>query len=120
MERLFTADEANELVPQLTELLTRLQKAHTEIAAAGRQTQRRVSSNGATPSNPATDAGAEYTRLLDDITDLGVVVRDPATGLIDFPAERDGEPIYLCWRLGEDGIGFWHGRDTGFAGREPL
>jgi hypothetical protein len=120
VERLFTAAEATALLPQLTELLTRLQAASAEVASAGRKTQRRVSSNGATPAHPAAEAGAEVARTLGEITDLGVVVRDPTTGLIDFPAERDGEPIYLCWRLGEDGIGFWHPRDTGFAGREPL
>jgi hypothetical protein len=39
---------------------------------------------------------------------------------VDFAANREGEPVYLCWRLGEDHIGYWHARDTGFMGREPL
>jgi hypothetical protein len=49
-----------------------------------------------------------------------VVVRDPSTGLVDFPAERDGEPVYLCWRLGEDEVAHWHDRDSGFSSRQPL
>ena len=46
--------------------------------------------------------------------------RDPATGLIDFLSELDGEDCYLCWRLGEEDIGYWHGTDEGFGNRKPL
>ena len=48
------------------------------------------------------------------------ILRDPDSGLVDFASERDGEQIYLCWRLGEERIAFWHPRDTGFMGRRPL
>ncbi|HUX86133.1 MAG TPA: DUF2203 family protein [Chloroflexota bacterium] len=41
-------------------------------------------------------------------------------GLVDFPAERDGRVVYLCWRRGEDQIHYWHELDAGFAGRQPL
>ena len=49
-----------------------------------------------------------------------IVLRDIATGLLDFPALAAGRPVWLCWHLGEDRIGFWHGTDEGFAGRRPL
>jgi len=49
-----------------------------------------------------------------------IVLRDIGTGLLDFPALAAGRPIWLCWRLGEDRIEFWHGTDEGFAGRKPL
>ena len=52
--------------------------------------------------------------------DRGIVVRDIEQGLIDFPGLRGGRQIYLCWRLGEDAVNFWHDRETGFAGRQPL
>ena len=48
------------------------------------------------------------------------MLRDVERGLIDFPAIRDGQEIYLCWLLDEDEIGFWHEPDAGFAGRQPL
>jgi hypothetical protein len=64
--------------------------------------------------------GDELSRVVAEIGGLGVVVRDPSTGLVDFPAERDGEPVYLCWRLGEDEVAHWHDRDSGFSGRKPL
>ena len=120
MERIFSEEEANSLLPQLTDLLMQLQRAHTELRATERTAQRRASSNGAVTSALASDATAEYMRLLGAINTLGILVRDPESGLIDFPAVRHGDPIYLCWRLGEAGVGFWHPRDTGFTGREPL
>jgi hypothetical protein len=49
-----------------------------------------------------------------------IVLRDIATGLLDFPALAAGRPVWLCWRLGEDRVGYWHGTDEGFAGRKPL
>lgn len=52
--------------------------------------------------------------------ELGIVLRDISSGLVDFPAERDGEPIYLCWRRGENRVDHWHDRESGFAGRQPI
>jgi hypothetical protein len=51
---------------------------------------------------------------------MGVEIKDLGTGLVDFRTERDGMVVYLCWRLGEDPIRYWHELDTGFAGRKPL
>ena len=50
----------------------------------------------------------------------GVELKDPATGLLDFPALRDGAAIYLCWRYNEPQVAFWHPIETGFAGRRPI
>ena len=52
--------------------------------------------------------------------EVDLIVRDVESGLVDFAAMRDDEAVYLCWRLGEPSIGFWHPRDTGFGGRQPL
>jgi hypothetical protein len=48
------------------------------------------------------------------------LLRDPETGLVDFPGEREGERIYLCWRLGEDAVGHYHGERGGYSRRKPL
>src|SRR5690348_497188 len=65
-------------------------------------------------------AHAELRETVARFTDQGVQVKDLDSGLIDFPALVDGEPALLCWRVGEDRIGFWHTVDGGFAGRRPL
>ncbi len=57
---------------------------------------------------------------LERIQATGCVVKDLEVGLLDFPALIDNEEVYLCWRLGEDRIRFWHRQDEGFAGRKPL
>jgi hypothetical protein len=54
------------------------------------------------------------------LTSDGIVLRDADTGLIDFPARRDGRLVYLCWRPDEDLVGHWHEVDSGFGGRKPL
>jgi hypothetical protein len=54
------------------------------------------------------------------LDERSIVLRDIGTGLLDFPALASGRQVWLCWRLGEDGIGFWHGPEEGFAGRRPL
>jgi hypothetical protein len=59
---------------------------------------------------------SEVERLAAD----GILLRDPETGLIDFPGELGGRRVFLCWRPDEERVAFWHGADSGFAGRQPL
>jgi hypothetical protein len=122
MERVFTHAEATALLPRLTELLTALQSAHHEsVDHAAEIEAHPVSSNGsASAAIRASGPFHEAQRLSAEIDALGVILRDPGSGLVDFAAVRDGAPIYLCWRLGEARINFWHPRDTGFMGRLPL
>jgi hypothetical protein len=69
----------------------------------------------------------EHTRLvqnlrsaLDQILETGCLIKDLDVGLLDFPSMIDNEEVYLCWKLGEDRIRFYHRQDEGFAGRKPL
>jgi hypothetical protein len=122
MERVFTHSEATALLPRLTDLLTALTIAER---IAGEQGAERaghaVSTNGsAAAAVSASGPFLDVQRLSAEVDQLGVILRDPETGLVDFASVRDGEQIYLCWRLGEDRIEFWHPRDTGFMGRRPL
>jgi hypothetical protein len=122
MERVFTLPEASGLLERLTELLTALRAAHRAAPdARGDGAHHPVSSNGsAAAAMSASGPLREVERLNAAINGLGVILRDPDTGLVDFASVRDGEQIYLCWRLGEERIGFWHPRETGFIGRLPL
>ncbi len=121
MERLFSVGEADVLLPELRERLTRLREARARVVDATAGSGLRAASNGSSAA-AAGSAGAE--RALGDevaaLEGLGVILRDLDTGLVDFAAERDGEPIYLCWREPEERVSFWHPRDAGFAARLPL
>jgi hypothetical protein len=83
------------------------------------------SGSGAPPSQRRLEAETAERRervqvLLEHLEHLGIVVRDLSTGLVDFPTERDGEPAWLCWRLEDAELGWWHTPREGFASRRPL
>jgi hypothetical protein len=59
-------------------------------------------------------------QAIEQLQEIGCVLKDLDEGLVDFPALLDGREVYLCWKLGEERIGYWHGLDEGFAGRKPL
>ncbi len=63
---------------------------------------------------------AQVEEAVTKIQETGCVVKDLDQGLVDFPSRLEGQEIYLCWKLGEERIGYWHGIDEGFAGRKPL
>ncbi len=66
------------------------------------------------------EASERLVEIVNRIQETGVLVKDLDIGLVDFPSLLEGEEIYLCWKLGEDHIAFWHGIDEGFTGRKPL
>jgi hypothetical protein len=115
--RFWTLEEASAALAEVRGLVQRL-RALT-AAAAGARGNGAPSGNGQTPS--AGEAGAELRAVLAELTERGIVVRDPARGLIDFPAQSPtGREYLLCWLDGEDAIEWWHWPDAGFAGRTPL
>jgi len=57
---------------------------------------------------------------VDRLVELGVSVKDPDIGLLDFPALRDGEEVELCWHVGEEAVAFWHRIGEGYAGRKAI
>jgi hypothetical protein len=131
-QRHFTLDEALALLPRLTELLEALRARNRERQELERRLaeryQHRVRGNGqvrggeelARVQAQLDAVNTELNERIAAIHALGVEVKDPEQGLVDFPSLRDGEEIYLCWRLGEPTIAWWHALDTGFAGRQPL
>lgn len=67
-----------------------------------------------------TLAMRELEKELQTLEDLGCVLKDMSTGLVDFPAVRLGTRVWLCWRLEEDSVAFWHGLHEGFGGRKAV
>ena len=130
-DRYFTATEANEALATVRPLVERMVERHRAFREA---VERRDALSAATGGNGGgfhprvpgeLDAAVEaetaaFSSVVGELTELGVQVKDPATGLVDFPSLRDGEEILLCWLLGEDEVAWWHTLDGGFAGRQPL
>ncbi len=121
-ERTYTVDEAQALVPELAERLVRIRAARQVLFREAELVRERVVADGG-----GADAGREYwdsaallRAELERLARQDILLRDPETGLVDFPAERDGQRVFLCWRLGEEHVAHWHPLDTGFSGRRPL
>ena len=122
-ERHFTREQADAAVAQLEQLLPRLKQAKDSLT----DEEARAALSDAAPGNGGGDPGRqvgesflEVRRLLGELGEMGVVLRDIDRGLIDFPALVDEREIYLCWQLGEDRVSFWHDLEAGFQGRQPL
>jgi hypothetical protein len=130
-QRYFTAEEANEAlleVRPLTEELVGHRRALVELQERQSAVTARIAGNGGNVEpheleevqEQLDEEVAGIARCVARIHEVGALVKDLDEGLVDFPATRDGRDVLLCWRLGEDEIGFWHGLDEGFSGRKPL
>ncbi|HEY7983753.1 MAG TPA: DUF2203 domain-containing protein [Ktedonobacterales bacterium] len=126
----FTRAEAEALLPRLEPLLIELRDARAALREAEERLEAllaKMRGNGhahqadlAELRTRMATLGATLQRGLRRIDRWGVLVKDIETGLIDFPTQREGREVYLCWRLGESGIHWWHTIEGGFAARQPL
>jgi hypothetical protein len=130
-DRLFTLEEANAALTRVRPLVELVvERRATLLAAQARLAEllAKVAGNGGGLDPSAAqelvaavqEAEHELDAVVAELSEVGVVVRDPDSGLVDFPSVRDGEPVFLCWQLGEDDVSWWHGPEEGFAGRKPL
>ena len=120
-EREYTPEEATGLLPEISESLLRIRQARRVIFEGGKRLRRTAPTNGGgAVSREYWDAIDTLRGEIQDIVDRGIVLRDPESGLIDFPGRVDGQEAFLCWRLGEDRVEWWHRPDSGFRGRRRL
>jgi hypothetical protein len=128
MARYFGIHEANAQLVELRPLLEQLKADRDRVAEIQRELERGRETNGS--SEHAEELAQLETELreivhrmqfsVSQIDEWGVTLRDIGTGLIDFPALASGRPIWLCWRLGEGDVEWWHETNAGFGGRQPL
>jgi hypothetical protein len=123
-ERLFTLEEANRLIPQLNSRLHSVKQAKAALLRTKedvRKASSRAEYGGGSPVGPLYIASLQQVSAnLQAIQDLGVLVKDLDMGLCDFPYLRDGRVVFLCWKLGEQEIKWWHETTTGYKDRCPL
>ncbi|POB11621.1 DUF2203 domain-containing protein [Sulfobacillus sp. hq2] len=130
--RQFTVDEANQLLEPLRELLTTLQTLQRQARLKYEEMRdiREVGyrkdgnlimlSDYQLAKQEFDQVVADANGVLADINQMGCRVTDVEMGLVDFPSEREGEPIYLCWKMDEPSVLYYHGVDEGFSGRKRL
>ena len=132
MPKRFTLPEAERLIPEVDRLLRQALDAKTEYQDAEqviREFSEHVMMMGGvmvdrdralTSRARRDDAASRLRESIEAVLETGCLVKDLDIGLVDFPTLLRGVEVYLCWKLGESGIAFWHGVDEGFRGRKPI
>ena len=129
-KKYFTREQAEAMLPLVRSIVRDI----SDMAAKVRDRHERLSrlENGGVGRGLLTEAQleeeqsameADTERLREcvgELNGLGIEIKDLFTGLVDFPCWRDGREIYLCWKLDEAHLGWWHETTAGFAGRKPL
>ncbi|MDW8106261.1 MAG: DUF2203 domain-containing protein [Armatimonadota bacterium] len=122
--RYFTVAEANALLPELRVKLLRLQamlqRLREEYGERASELLRIASANGKHPEWSESSVAREIHKAVDELHQMGVLLRDIDQGIVDFPHLRNGREVLLCWRLGEERVEYYHELDTGFRARKPL
>lgn len=122
--RLFSREEAERMLPLVRSIVRGMMEDHAERQSL---LERLAPGKGA----PAADEVARIQKEIDALTDrlvegsrelerLGVEFKGIELGLVDFPTLHSGQLAYLCWQYGEEGVGYWHPVETGYAGRQRL
>jgi len=125
-EKLFSPAQANAALPLVRQIAGDVAEHQARLADLSRayEKKRREPDASQHELNDTRRALAAATGERDaciaELADLGVQVKDAATGLLDFPGQLDGEPVLLCWRLGEERVEYFHTASEGFAGRRPI
>jgi len=132
MAKRFTLQEAQSLIPQVDRLLRHAIALKSEYEEAERAiqafTERVMLMGGITVNREraieARDrretAARQLRSAIEQVQEVGCVVKDLDTGLVDFPTLFHGVELFLCWKLGEPAIEFWHGVEEGFRGRKAI
>ena len=132
MPKLFTLAEAQSLIHSVDPVLRKAIDLKSQYAEAAKEMEafsKRIQMAGGLTVNrqhaltvrQRRDAASTKLReAIQEVEEFGCVLKDLDVGLIDFPTVFRGREVYLCWKLGETSIAFWHGMDEGFAGRKAI
>ncbi|MBI1900220.1 MAG: DUF2203 domain-containing protein [Planctomycetia bacterium] len=129
-QKVFTIAEANAALPLVRAICTDLAQLSQEVLdrrqrlavlSANRPGMRDVYSEELVQIEEELERDQLRLReYVEELIALGVEPKDPLQGLVDFPSMKDGRLVYLCWKLGEAEVGFWHEVEAGFVGRQAI
>ena len=132
MPKLFTLEEAERAIPLVEQRLHQAIDSRREAATIDQQLREiatKIHLSGGAEINPAAvlerrrkkDEAMEHLRqAVEALQQIGCLIKDLDIGLVDFPAALNDREVYLCWKLGEPRIDYWHHVDDGFASRQPI
>lgn len=124
MPRYFNLEEASRTLdvirPMMEEVVTICRKIIADQPEIWPAIERSVGNGGNPALNKLVREFERLDELLHRVQETGVLIKDIEIGLLDFPALRNDKEVYLCWKVGEDRIAYWHEIEAGFAGRQPI
>jgi hypothetical protein len=136
--KLFTVEQANCMLPLVRRIVEDIVREHRrwqekilELELVTSAAARVVVNGEPAAAEPSEERAAALERdamaiardidtFERELEELDIVLKDRRLGLVDFPGELDGRRVWLCWRLGEPAVQYWHDLDAGYAGRQPL
>jgi hypothetical protein len=118
--RRFTLEQANRSLPLVSRIVADIVKVHGQAAIYREALETNTGREAAAAQHDLDAAVARLESLVDELSEVGVELKDYSVGLIDFIGRHDGRDVYLCWKLGEERIAYWHELNAGFAGRKPV
>ena len=130
--RTYTVEEANQELPRVRRIVTQISELSAllpELEDQARIAEYESKRNGAGTDHrdrhqqareAVSGAELELLKAVASLNGMGIQIKAPLEGLIDFPSYRDGELVELCWKLGEDRVEHWHRVGEGYAGRKKL
>jgi hypothetical protein len=119
--RRFTLEQANRALPLVRRIVTDIVRTHAAAAGYREALERLTAAREVTATQGDLDRAIDRLgELIDELSDVGVELKDYENGLVDFVGRHEGRDVYLCWKLGEERITHWHEITAGFAGRKPV
>jgi len=121
----FSVSDANEILPLVIKKFNYAKKAKTEVMKMEQQLTSEITPTTSLEEytinkRKLNSSITKFYQSIEDLENTGVSLKGLDEGLLDFPAKRFDEEIWLCWKEGETEIKFWHEKDTGFMGRKPI
>lgn len=120
----FTLEEACALLPEVRAAFRQIEDLRVSLGIRVEEIQSLMEAaggnGGGKKSGKYLSEILELNSVINKLTKQGILIKDINTGLVDFPHIRDGKEVFLCWRVGEETIEYWHDLDRGYAGRQKL
>ncbi len=125
MSILFTVDKANTILPKVKKRFDEILFCKNNVIDIQEELQNLSDSNCSfekfiTKKQELNHAVTSLYNMIQELEDLGIMIKSVDEGLLDFPSIRDDEEIWLCWKFGENQVKFWHRKEEGFMGRKPI
>lgn len=125
MFTLFTPQTANKALPEVRRLFSNILAYKKQAVALQEQVEMIIQSGSqfdqfVKKKQELNIAVSNYYKAIEQLEVTGVVIKDVEQGLLDFPSRKFDQEVWLCWKVGETEIKFWHAKDEGFTGRKPL